>query len=54
MTKIANGGIEAADGSNRLPWGTPELRRIDAGSAESNVKAGTPDGPPQPNGKDFS
>lgn len=38
----------------RLPWTKPEVRRIDAGSAEASVKSGIPDGPPQPNGKDFS
>lgn len=28
----------------RLPWSTPELRRIDAGSAEAKTGNGTPDG----------
>lgn len=47
MTKIANGGIEAADGGDRLPWQTPELRRIDAGSAEAvDNKAASEDGGP--------
>jgi hypothetical protein len=48
MTKIANGGIEAASGGDRLPWGTPELRRIDAGSAEAvdNKSASDDQGPP--------
>jgi hypothetical protein len=41
--------------SNLLVWSKPEVRRIDAGSAESNVKSGTPDGGgPGGSGKDFS
>jgi len=41
--------------SRKLAWFKPELRRIDAGSAESSVKSGVPDGPGgNPNGKNFS
>jgi hypothetical protein len=29
--------------SNLLTWSKPELRRIDAGSAEANVNKGVPD-----------
>jgi hypothetical protein len=28
----------------RLPWTTPQLRRIEAGSAEAKSSSGTPDG----------
>lgn len=41
--------------SNLLQWSKPEVRRIDAGSAEASVKSGISDGPGgSPNGKDFS
>ena len=40
---------------SRLPWSKPELRRIDAGSAEATIKApGTPDGGTNANQKNFS
>jgi len=35
----------------RLPWSTPELRRIDAGSAEDNKLTGVADGGTPPGQK---
>jgi len=40
--------------SGKLTWFKPELRRIDAGSAEAAVKSGVPDGASSPSGKNFS
>lgn len=44
MTKTRNGG-------ERLPWTTPQLRRIEAGSAEGGNPGGALDGAPAPNDK---
>lgn len=35
-------------------WNKPELRRLVAGRAEANVKAGLPDGANQANDRNFS
>lgn len=44
MTKTQNEG-------QRLPWTTPQLRRIEAGSAEAAKPGGTADGGGAPNDK---
>ena len=41
MTKTNKGG-------QRLPWTTPQLRRIEAGSAEGGKPGGQADGQPAP------
>jgi hypothetical protein len=46
-----------SEGSNqkiRMAWSTPQVRRIEAGSAETTNKAGTPDGGNSPSGTNFS
>lgn len=44
---------KVASESSLLPWSKPEVRRIDAGSAEASKNSGTPDGGTPPS-KDFS
>ena len=38
----------------RLVWTTPQVRRIEAGSAENTNKGATPDGGTSPSGNNFS
>jgi hypothetical protein len=46
---------QGTNGGGKLAWFKPELRRIDAGSAEASQKSGVPDGPGgNPNNKNFS
>ncbi|HMI40535.1 MAG TPA: hypothetical protein VK485_04830 [Sphingomicrobium sp.] len=40
--------------SNLLIWSKPELRRIDAGSAETTKKTGVADGGTSPSATNFS
>ena len=51
MTKIENDGIENASSGKRIPWETPKLQRIEAGSAEAIDNNGPADGGPSPTHK---
>jgi hypothetical protein len=44
MTKIEDDGIENASSGKRIPWETPKLLRIEAGSAEAVDNQGGGDG----------
>jgi len=45
---------KAANDGGLLPWSKPEVRRIDAGSAEVSNKGLLPDGGTSPSGTNFS
>ena len=45
---------QEANASDKLAWFKPEVRRIDAGSAETTQKSGLADGAGSPSGKNFS
>jgi hypothetical protein len=45
---------EGSNQNNRMTWTTPQVRRIEAGSAENTNKGATPDGGTSPSGTNFS
>jgi hypothetical protein len=45
---------QGSDQKKGMAWTTPQVRRIEAGSAETKVKTGTPDGGSSPSGTNFS
>jgi hypothetical protein len=45
---------QGSDQKKGMAWTTPQVRRIEAGSAEVKNKGGTPDGGTSPSGTNFS
>lgn len=45
---------QVSDQKKRMAWTTPQVRRIEAGSAENTNKGTAPDGGTSPSGNNFS